>query len=454
MPDPDPLLTWLYGLKGPSLKWDLETSAAFVALCGRPDQQFAAIHIAGTNGKGSVAAMVHQLAVASGLTSGLFTSPHLVRPEERIRLGAEMIDSVFFRELILRLGRIADQGLRDQRLPRYPSFFEMLTAAAFLAFAEKKVDLGVVECGLGGRLDATNVIVPQLSVITTIGLDHIKTLGPTLAHIAREKAGIIKPRVPVLTGWIPPRALEVVVRRARESESVLHSASDELRIQARPDGTFHVKTPEREYRGLTCSLAGPHQRRNAALALRAAELLEASGLAFRPSCFAGGLSAVVWPGRMESIPGRPGFLLDGAHNAEGARALAAHLRGIDRRGRPRRVAVFGLTEGRAPALLLRPWASAVDQVILTRPGIDKAVDPHSIVQAVKEIVPACDVTEDPASALTRAAALAGPEGQVLVTGSLYLVGDARRLLLGLTGPGHPHRETILPPSSRSKDSTR
>lgn len=446
MLETDPLLNWLYSLKGPTLKWDLETAVAFLEALGRPDRRYPSVHIAGTNGKGSVAATLHQIALASGLRSGLFTSPHLVRPEERIRLGREDIDAVLFRSLIERLRPAAEAGTASGRLPRFPSFFEMLTAAAFLAFAEAGVELAVVECGLGGRLDATNLIRPRLAVVVTVGFDHVKTLGPRLADIAREKAGIIKPGVPVLIGWLPQRAREVLARRAEECGCLLHAAEDEVQVRTGKAGAWRVRTPEREYCNLVSPLAGPHQQRNTALALRAAELLRQEGVALDPPAFAEGVARVAWPGRMETIPGRPGYLLDGAHNQEGARALARHLKQVDRKEGPRRrVAVFGMTEGRRPDQLLRPWIEAVEMVFLTRPGIDKAVDPASIASALGDLAPRCRVAGDPAGALRQAAALAGPDGQVLVTGSLYLVGDARRILLGLKGPGHPPRETSLPP---------
>ncbi|MCU0223398.1 MAG: Mur ligase family protein [Acidobacteria bacterium] len=454
MHPPDELLDWLYGLKGPSLKWDLETAHALAALCGRPDRAFRSLHVAGTNGKGSVAAMAESIARAAGIRAGLYTSPHLVRPEERIRIDGEEIAGPALRERIGRLRALAEEGVLSGALPRFPSFFEMMTAAAFLAFAEERVRFAVIECGLGGRLDATNVIAPLASVVTTVAMDHVAILGPTRADIAREKAGIVKPGIPVLAGWLADDALAAVAARARAVGAPLHSAAAELAVEDDGGtGRFAVATPERTYRGLSCALAGAHQRRNAALAIRAIELCRERGLAVPSEAIAEGLSRVRWPGRMEWIEraGEAPVLLDAAHNPEGAEALAAHLAAADERagragGRRRRVAVFGATEGRDPLEVFAPLAAAVEAWVVTRPAIDKALDPAAIARALAAAGAAVEVVDDPARALERAAARAGgaSAGEVLVTGSLYLVGDARRILLGLEGPGHPPRETLLP----------
>ncbi len=451
----DELLDWLYGLKGPSLKWDLDTAHALNAACGHPDRAFRSLHVAGTNGKGSVAAMVHAIATAGGIRAGLYTSPHLVRPEERIRVGPEDIDPGSLRALIARLRELSAREEAGGVLPRTPSFFEIMTAAAFLAFAEGRVGFAAIECGLGGRLDATNVIHPMAAVVTTVGIDHAQILGPTLAEIAREKAGIVKPGVPVLVGWLPKEALAAVTSRARRLGAPLAEAARELSIEEEPGGTFRVDTPERTYAGLSCPLGGAHQRRNAALAIRALELCRARGLALPAEAVREGLAGVRWPGRLERIARggeEPAHLLDAAHNAEGAAVLAAWLAECDGTdgGRPR-VAVFGLTEGRSAAEIAVPLAGAVDAWVVTRPVIDKAIEPAVVAEQLAQLgIGPVEVVPAPEEALERARArLAGLSpgrggGEVMVTGSLYLVGDARRILLRLEGPGHPARETQLP----------
>lgn len=461
MPRQDELIDWLYGLKGPSLKWDLDTARALNAACGHPDRAFRSLHVAGTNGKGSVAAMAHAIALAGGIRAGLYTSPHLVRPEERIRIGAEEIDPVEFRALVARLRALAERELSRGALPRAPSFFEIATSAAFLAFAGARVGFAAVECGLGGRLDATNVIHPLATVVTTVGLDHAPILGPTIAAIAREKAGIVKPGIPVLAGWLPDEALATVEARARRVGAPFSPAARELSIVDGPDGTFSVSTPERTYEALACPLAGAHQRRNAALAIRALELCRARGLPLPPEAVRAGLARVRWPGRLERIGGRAGevaYLLDAAHNAEGAAALAEWLGGRDAAGEGRpRVALFGLTEGRSAAEIAAPLARSVDAWIVTRPEIDKAIDPSAVAAELASLVDApVEVIPAPAEALARARAQIAAradrpgQGEILVTGSLYLVGDARRILLRLDGPGHPPRETRLPAAGEAR----
>ncbi len=445
----DALLEWLYGLQGPALKWDLETARLFLARLGDPQRAYPSVHVAGTNGKGSVAAMVHAIALAAGLDAGLTTSPHLVRPEERIRLGAGDIAPAAFRGLVERLRDEAARALPG--LPRHPSFFEMLTAAAFVAFAERRVDLAVVETGLGGRLDATNVLEPRVAVITTIGLDHVATLGGTLASIAREKAGIAKPGVPLVLGWIAAGPRAAIEEHAARAGAPVHRAARELRLRRAPGGGFDLRTPVRAYAGLACALPGPHQARNAALAVRAAELLAGDGFPLDEAAVRAGLASVRWPARLERIdasrvarplPARASFLVDGAHNPEGARALARFL-AVREADRERRVVLFAATEGREVADLVRPLATLVDAVVVTRAPIAKAQDPHAVAARLVRALPAHEVVvvEELDEALAAAAARAGDAGEVVVCGSLYLAGAARAALLGLGAAAHPARET-------------
>ncbi|HHN74369.1 MAG TPA: bifunctional folylpolyglutamate synthase/dihydrofolate synthase [Acidobacteria bacterium] len=441
-PPLDPLFQWLFSLSGPSLKWDIETAEAFCAWLGQPQRTFAAVHVAGTNGKGSVAAMVHAMAGRSGLRAGLLTSPHLVRPEERIRIGDEEITPRAFAALIEELKEQADRALAAGRLPRHPSFFEMVCAAAFVAFAREPVALAVLETGLGGRLDATNVVFPVVSVITTIARDHIKSLGGSIASIAREKAGIIKPGIPVLVGWIDGEAEAIVRRVALRRGAPFHAAREELTLIEGGDGSFEVRTPQQHYAGLTCALAGAHQRRNAALALRAAELARERGVAFCTRGLRDGLAEVRWPGRLERLGREPEFLLDAAHNAEGIGALAEYLRG---RARPeRRVLLFGLTAGRPPQEVFAPLAGLVDAVVLTRPRSPKALATEEIAAAIAPLCPQLDQRAEVGAAIAQARRVAGAGGQVLVTGSLYLVGDVRRELLDLEGPWRRPAEKVPP----------
>jgi len=444
-PGSDPLVAWLYSLRGGGIKWDLDTALGFVRFLGEPQRRFRSVHVAGTNGKGSVAAMLHAIAGASGLHAGLNTSPHLVRPEERIRLGDDDIDPARFRSLIARLRDEAGRALAEGAVPRHPSFFEMMTAAAFVAFAEDRVDLAVVETGLGGRLDATNVLRPELAVITSIARDHTRTLGRTLREIAREKAGIVKPGVPVLVGLVPRRVEDVFREVARERGAPLHVARDEVRLSLRPDGSFTVTTPRRRYPGLRVALPGRHQARNAALAVRAAELLGERGVPIDdPDAIRRGLAAVRWPGRLQRVAGDPPVLLDAAHNVAGVRALAAALAAEDRRAteeaRPR-VLLFAATGGRDGGRMIALLAPAVREVVVTHPGVPQGNAPEEVAAEAERRLRASGsdvplaVEPDPARALERARTRARVlGGEVLVAGSLYLVGTVLGVLGGLSEP--------------------
>ncbi len=451
----DPLLDWLYSLRGPSLKWDIETARAFSRWLGHPWRAFDSVHIAGTNGKGSVAAFVQSIGRAAGLSTGLFTSPHLIRPEERIRLDDDDIDSTSFREWIGLLKKEATEALEQGVLERHPSFFEMLTFASMLAFRKHDVGLAVIETGLGGRLDATNVIVPRLTVITTISKDHTRTLGSTLERIAAEKAGIIKPGIPVLVGWIEDGPRRVIKSVALERGAPFYDAAVDCDITPGPEGIFSLKTPEQRYGHLACGLRGRHQRRNAALAVRATELLRQHGIPIRSESVGRGLSTVRWPGRIECFAGRPSVLLDAAHNDESAAALGRFLgERPPVSGDGLRVLVMGTTGGRDAARIMAPILPHVDRVVLTRPEISKAVDPARAKCAVEAGGTEATVVEDLEQAIDKAKMTAGLGGEVIIAGSIYLVGDARRLLLGETGPGHPRREVVPPVDTDQRDVSR
>ncbi|RMG46062.1 MAG: bifunctional folylpolyglutamate synthase/dihydrofolate synthase [Acidobacteria bacterium] len=439
----DPLIDWLYGLRGPSLKWDLDTAAAFREVLGYPDRGLAVVHVAGTNGKGSVAAMLHAIAIEAGLDAGLFSSPHLVRPEERIRVGRDEIDPATFRSLIGELREIAARALEERRLPRHPSFFEMMTAAAWLAFSRSRMRLGVFEAGLGGRLDATNVMTPMLAVITTISRDHVKTLGGSPAAIAKEKAGIVKPGVPVLLGFVSGEVREVVRRVARRRGAPLHEAAREIEIRPAGGQAWEIGTPEGVHRGIVPALPGEHQVRNAALAIRASEILRSRGLPLPAEAAARGVAAVRWPGRLERLGTGPSFLLDAAHNEEGAAALGTFL-GRAAAPRPRRVLLFGLTEGRDAAAMFAPLEGLVDGVIVTRPPVKRAQPPWRVARSLSRRRVAVEAIPEVSHALVRARELAGPRGEVVVAGSLYLVGEVRALLTGESGPGQPRSERVPP----------
>jgi dihydrofolate synthase/folylpolyglutamate synthase len=445
----DPFLAWLYGLNGPSLKWDIDTARAFTARLGHPHRPYPSVHVAGTNGKGSVAAMLHAGLREAGLRAGLYTSPHLVRPEERIRLDDHDIDGGAFRVLAKRLAAEAEEGVASGELPRHPSFFEIMTLAAMVAFRDHPVDVAVFETGLGGRLDATNVIHPALSLITTIGLDHTKTLGPDTASIAREKGGVIKPGIPVLVGWVDGEARAQLAEIAADVGAPLHLADREIFVSDGDDGEAEIRTPERTYRRVRPVLSGEHQLRNASLAVRAAELLRQRGVPVSPDEAARGVGSARWPGRLERFDGTPSFLLDAAHNADGFRALAQHL---DRSSIPPRdrVLVLGLTAGRRAAHMVEPLRERVGRILVAEPRTSKAVSADDVLAQLREHGVEAEAAGEAPAAVRRARELCPPAGEVVVTGSLYLVGDARAALTGMESPMHRGTSDTVPGSARVK----
>lgn len=402
--------------------------AAIAALCerlGRPERDVPSVLVAGTNGKGSAAATLSAIAKASRIRAGLYTSPHLHRAGERIRVEEADLSDVELDRVLEEAFRAADAA------PEIPAtYFEILTAAAFLAFSARRLDLMVLEVGLGGRFDATNVAPAALSVVTSIGLDHVEELGPTLASIAREKAGVFRPSRPALVGWVEGEAGSVLANAARETGAILHEAGGELVISHAAtsiDGTrFSLATPDGRY-ALSTPLPGLHQAGNAALAVRSAELLSADFPGLRRGSIAAGVAATRWPGRLERLTarGRP-VLLDGCHNAQGAAALAAFLRDAELAGRAR--LVFGAMADKdveAIAAILFPLASGVR---LVEAPSARAATAEELARRTASVRPDSLATASLAAALRELLAEPDP-APIIVAGSLYLVGEARSLIL-------------------------
>jgi len=415
--EPNAVLSRLEGL---GIKLGLERARDLLVRMGEPQRRFPSVLVAGTNGKGSTSALLAAMAGAAGYRTGLYTSPHLENVEERLRIDGRAIDSG-------RLGTILEElvGLAERETGSPPTYFEAVTLAAFRWFAEEKVDLAVVEVGLGGRLDATNLADPILSLITPIGFDHREFLGDTLAAIAREKAGILRSGRPALVWIEDAEPAESVRTVAAEVQADLRFASREVRIESvEPHGwegqQIRLTTP-REY-NLDLALLGDHQAKNLGLAVRAAEAL--AGLGFdrlSPTAIAAGAAACRWPGRLEPIalPGGRRVLLDAAHNADGAAVLARFLHRLDG---PVDL-LFGVLEDKDYGEMLPRLAAHARHVVLTRPVSPRAKDPAELLPllAGREGVV---VEPEPGRALDRALALGG---EVLVAcGSIYLVGEVRK----------------------------
>lgn len=409
--------------------------AAIDAVCerlGRPERRVPAILVAGTNGKGSTAATLSAIARACGIRAGLYTSPHLSRVTERIRVEEEDVSE---EDLDRVLGRVFEAADRAPEIP--VTYFEAMTAAAFAHFAARDLDLAVLEVGLGGRFDATNVAPARVSVVTSIGLDHTEELGPTVVSVAREKAGIFRRDFPALARACEAGAREALRTCAAATGAIFHDAGQEMRVAIREvglEGTeFEVSTPERRAR-LSTPLPGAHQAWNAALALRAVELLDSPRIPLTPESLREGIASVRWPGRLEKLSiGNRAVLLDGCHNPAAASSLAGFLQ--DAGLVCRFDLVFGAMADKdieGMARLLFPAARGVTLVTAPSPRAATASELSARVGAfARSAVEKENVREALAALLAREG-----EEPIIVAGSLYLVGEAREwLLAGGTSKG-------------------
>ena len=423
---PAEALAFLHRRSPSTVVLGLERMRAALAELDHPERRLPAIHVAGTNGKGSTCALVDAVLRAADFRVGLYTSPHLVRFNERIRIGGEDIDDAL-------LGRRLLEVLQRSPTALALTYFELGTLVAFWHFAAEQVDWAVLETGLGGRLDATATCLPRATAITALGLDHTELLGPTLAAIAREKAGILRPGVPAVLAAQPPEAMEVLLTEAaRVGTPVLRQGVDfDLAAGKTPGLTWRHGT--RQLGGLALGLAGVHQRQNAALALAVFDVLSADGAAIPDAAIVRGLRDVRWPGRLEEVPGRPLLLLDGAHNPAGVEALRAAL---DTAYAGRRVhLVFGAVREKAVEPMLACLLPRMTSVSLTPLDTPRSLPPETYLAAARALVPEIGVFGSPGAALDAAVARARPEEVVLVAGSLYLIGAVKSHLAGAEIPG-------------------
>jgi dihydrofolate synthase/folylpolyglutamate synthase len=429
----DDPVDWLYSLQHFGVKLGLDNIRAVLDVRDHPESAYPSVIVAGTNGKGSVAAMIEAVLLAQGIRTGMFSSPHLVRPNERIRVGGEDISTPdLHRHLVAMRGHI-EAALTRGDLEVHPSFFEVVTATALEAFNEARVGCAVLEVGLGGRLDATNAVDARLSVVVTVDLDHMKSLGPTLVRIAGEKAAVAKPGRPLVSGVEQDEARAVIREACRRAGSPLIEAREIAAVETGPDGRFAIVTGSGKYDRLRLSLAGDHQRENARVAIVALEALaEEIGFDLDPERVREGFDRVRWAGRLQRMDGDPPILLDGAHNAAGARALGDYL---SRQPREKRVLLLALMRGKDIEGILRPLAPHVEALVVTRPSVQRSLEPEEIAAAARPIVSEVEIVEKPAEALARAREMARPDATLLVAGSLYLVGQVLSLLEGTPVPG-------------------
>jgi dihydrofolate synthase / folylpolyglutamate synthase len=427
----------------PSNKFDLAHMQVLLRALEHPERTFPSVLIAGTNGKGSTAATLASILRASGLKTGLYTSPHLMRLNERIRVdGGEVSDGDFAR-LHGEVDRVAERLVVRGELPWHPSFFEMMTAIAFLQFARKRVAIAVLEVGMGGRLDATNVVEPLVSVITDISLDHQKFLGNTVGEIAREKAGIIRPGGVVVTLPQQPEANDVIGNAILDLDAVgvsaveyvppVSPASTEYRVASTENNSFRSRYPLAVMGKqilVDSPLAGRHQLRNVALAIASAEELSKKGLAgITPESIERGIQETRWPGRFQVVPagaGWPEVVLDVAHNPAGAWALRSAL--SERNDDRPLIFVFGAMRDKAISEMTEILFPLAVRVIATQPGNPRAASPEEIQQAGSRTGAEIEAVSEVRAAMGRARACAAAGAVIVVTGSIYLVGEVVGLL--------------------------
>ena len=418
---------YLRDLQRFGIKLGLENITTVLASFGHPQRSFPSVHVAGTNGKGSVCAMLAEILALHDLKVGLYSSPHLVRIEERIRVGGAEISSRDFCRLAhkvkLRIARL----LARRELAAQPTFFEVLTLIAFLYFREKRIDIAVLEVGMGGRFDATNVVTPLLSVITSISKDHQEHLGTTIPKIAFEKAGIIKTFVPVVCGAEAPGALRVIREQALRLEAPFFNAfGRDHRLAAekkRGRFVFGYAFGGRLFR-FSPGLRGEHQGRNAAIAIAAASVLSRVWRPLEMKKIIEGIARTRWEGRLEAVSKRPLVLLDGAHNEGGAAALAKYI-GDFSGERP--VLVFAMMKDKAIRRVVSILFPLAKKVILTSIPYSRVATPADIRRLSRPFKDKIAVEPSLQAAIRLAKTEAGPRGLVLVTGSLFLVGAVKKL---------------------------
>jgi dihydrofolate synthase/folylpolyglutamate synthase len=409
-------------------KFNLENITILAANLGHPEQEYPSVHIAGTNGKGSTAAFLASILRHGGYRTGLYTSPHLERINERIRVNGEEIPDAAFARVFSRIHSVIEELLAAGTLRAHPTFFECVTAIAFLYFAEQGVEFAVFETGLGGRLDATNILAPRVSVITRIDFDHENFLGHSIREIAAEKAGIIKSGVSVVIAEQRDDARQVILKKAGELNAPTIDTRSSFAIESQKIEDGRVRATVKETAtgkrfALAPQLAGRFQLQNALNAVAAARVLSSNGFPVSDNAIEQGIATSVWPGRIERVHSNPDIYLDGAHNPSAARELGAFLE-ENLRGR-KLILVFGALRDKAVdeiAGILFPLAS---EVLFTQPDTSRAISAPQLAEIAAHHASRSKIIPQAEDALAFALAQAAPDGVICITGSLYLVGQLR-----------------------------
>jgi dihydrofolate synthase/folylpolyglutamate synthase len=412
-------LQTMYGLRRFGIKLGLATIKNIMRGLGNPHNSFKSIHVAGTNGKGSVASTLASILHAAGYKVGLYTSPHLVHFNERIRINNHQISN---REVVAAYKAVKKVHCGN----REPTFFEFATAMGLYEFGRQKVDWAVIETGMGGRLDATNSISPELAIITNISLEHRDYLGNTLSQIAREKSGIIKQRKPVITGVKQPSARAVVAEVSDKKSAPLYVFGKDFRVKRHKTDGFSYYGIDNAWHNLQPVLPGDHQIDNTALVLAAVEMLIREKAAITTQHIHTGISNTRWPGRLQVVSTKPLIILDGAHNLIAARNLGRYL--VKNLKNRKLTMVIGILDDKPYVSMLKSLLQTCDRVVLTRARINRALEPEKLYPIAKAMVANTTMIADVEEAVIHAVESTGPDDALCIAGSLYVVGEAMQAL--------------------------
>ncbi len=407
-------LNEMYSLRRFGIQLGLDTMKIGLSQLGNPHLNYNTIHIAGTNGKGSIASGLASILRQAGYKVGLYTSPHLVSFNERIQVNGSHISND---DVISAYHSVRQIDYKD----REPTFFEIVTAMAFYHFNRMKVEWVIIETGMGGRLDATNIINPKVSIISNVSIEHTTYLGKTIEKIAYEKAGIIKPNTPVVTGIKQKSAIQVLETISKQLNSPLYQLGKSFRVRRSQKG-FNYSGIHHEWRDMHTNLSGDYQIHNAALVLAACELLNEQSLSLSIEDIRYGLSHTYWPGRLHLYSSSPYILIDGAHNLDAAKALSKHLSTYlkDRKI----VLVIGILDDKPYKIMLEYIVPLCAHVIITRPQNERGLDPRIIFDIAKNLTTHVEIQPTVDRAIQQALTLANEQSAICISGSLFVVGEA------------------------------
>ncbi|RJP87676.1 MAG: bifunctional folylpolyglutamate synthase/dihydrofolate synthase [Desulfobacteraceae bacterium] len=417
----------MYSLHRFGIKLGLDVISRILENLGNPHRTFSCIHIAGTNGKGSIASGLAHILHASGMSVGLYTSPHLVKFNERIVVNHVQISD---KEIVDAYQTV--KGACDT--DREPTFFEYTTAMALYHFAKTRVDWAVIETGMGGRLDATNILNPTISVISNISLEHRFYLGNTIADITDEKAGIIKPNTPVVAGVTQKSAIAVIEAVAEKMSAPLYRLGRDFRVRRKGDRWFSYFGMDHQWQDMRTGLRGNHQIDNAALVLACCEVLQQKNVPITLQTVRNSLETYQWPGRLEVLPTSPPIVIDGAHNLMSARVLGRYFQ--SELADKEITLVIGVLDDKPFQSILQSLLPHCRRVILTEPKIDRRMPPEKMFDLAKSLVGDTEIVMDVGAAVRHALKITPSEkGIVCIAGSLYVVGEAKEALAKMNLPG-------------------